>query len=250
MKSLGVIGGLGPLASAYFLELLIDMTDAKTDQEHLDVILFDRPAVPDRTAYLLGKGESPLPLMQETARTLERLGAACLAIPCVTSHALYGELSGAVGIPILHMVEETAAYLEEAGIRKAGILATDGTVRTRLFQDALARRGIAFEVPDDAGQRCVMELIYGQVKAGKPADPVLFQKTARPLQENGCECVLLGCTELSLLKRDHALGGGVLAGLGILDTLEVLAAAALRECGAPRKTAFADLLHPRPPRRV
>ena len=61
MKSLGVIGGLGPLASAYFLELLIDMTDAKTDQEHLDVILFDRPAVPDRTAYLLGQGEIPCP---------------------------------------------------------------------------------------------------------------------------------------------------------------------------------------------
>ena len=141
MKSLGVIGGLGPMASAYFLERLIDMTDAKTDQDHLDVILFDRPAVPDRTAYLLGKGESPLPRMQETARTLESLGASCVAIPCVTSHALYGELAAAVAVPILHMVEETAAYLKRAGIHKAGILATDGTVRTRLFQDALARDG-------------------------------------------------------------------------------------------------------------
>ncbi len=243
MKSLGVIGGLGPMASAYFLERLIDMTDAKTDQDHLDVILFDRPAVPDRTAYLLGKGESPLPRMQETARTLESLGASCVAIPCVTSHALYGELAAAVAVPILHMVEETAAYLKRAGIHKAGILATDGTVRTRLFQDALARHGITWAVPDEAGQRRVMELIYGQVKAGLPADPALFEAAAQPLREEGCGCVILGCTELSLLKRDHALGDGV------LDTLEVLAAAALRDCGAPRKAAFADLLAPRPPRR-
>lgn len=244
MKSLGVIGGLGPMASAYFLERLIDMTDAKTDQEHLDVILFDRPGVPDRTAYLLGKGESPLPRMQETARTLESLGASCIAVPCVTSHALYGELAAAVGISVLHMVEETAAYLKGAGIRKAGILATDGTIRTRLFQQALDGHGIGWAVPDEAGQRRVMELIYGQVKAGRPADPALFEAAARPLREEGCGCVILGCTELSLLKRDHTLEGGV------LDTLEVLAAAALRECGAPRKAAFADLLAPRPPRRV
>ena len=169
--------------------------------------------------------------------------ASCIAIPCVTSHALYGELAAAVAVPILHMVEETAAYLKRAGIHKAGILATDGTVRTRLFQDALARHGITWAVPDEAGQRRVMELIYGQVKAGLPADPALFEAAAQPLREEGCGCVILGCTELSLLKRDHALGEGV------LDTLEVLAAAALRDCGAPRKAAFADLLAPQPPRR-
>ena len=109
--------------------------------------------------------------------------------------------------------------------------------------ESIARHGITWAVPDEAGQRRVMELIYGQVKAGLPADPALFEAAAQPLREEGCGCVILGCTELSLLKRDYALGDGV------LDTLEVLAAAALRDCGAPRKAAFADLLAPRPPRR-
>lgn len=136
--------------------------------------------MPDRTAYLLGRGESPLPRMRETARTLEKLGVSCIAVPCVTSHALYGELAAGIGVPILHMVEETAAYLEQAGIRKAGILATDGTIHSHLFQRALDRRGIGWAVPDEAGQRRVMELIYGQVKAGKPADPALLEEAARP----------------------------------------------------------------------
>lgn len=126
--------------------------------------------------------------MQETARTLESLGASCIAIPCVTSHALYGELAAAVAVPILHMVEETAAYLKRAGIHKAGILATDGTVRTRLFQDALARHGITWAVPDEAGQRRVMELIYGQVKAGLPADPACSRRRLQPLRKRARLC--------------------------------------------------------------
>lgn len=242
MKSLGVIGGLGPMASAYFLELLIRMTDAKTDQDHLDVILFDRPAVPDRTAYILGQSrESPLPPMMETARILEKLGVANIAVTCITSHHFFRELAAAVGIPLLNIVRETAAYLCGQGIRKAGILATSGTVTTRLFQDALEEAGLSWETPSPQGQAQVMDLIYNQVKAGKPADLEEFGAVSRELRDKGCESLILGCTELSLIKRDHRIGPGY------LDALEVLALACLRESEAPVKKEWADLLKERPP---
>lgn len=230
MKSLGVIGGLGPLASAYFLELLIDMTDAKTDQEHLDVILFDRPAVPDRTAYLLGQGENPLPQMQETARTLENLGAACIAIPCVTSHALYRELSGAVGIPILHMVEETAAYLEDAGIHKAGILATDGTVRTGIYQRECAGQGVEAVVPGPQAQALTMSIIYDEIKRGESGSREKFAAIDRDLRSRGCDGAILACTELSVYKEYHGVSELY------LDAMDVLAEESIRACGYPLRS--------------
>jgi aspartate racemase len=245
MKSLGVIGGLGPMASAYFLELVIQMTDAKTDQDHLDVILFDRPAVPDRTAYILGKSQdSPLPSMMATARTLESLGVANIAVTCITSHHFFKELAAAVKIPLLNIVRETAGYLKARGIRRAGILATSGTVTTRLFQDALEEAGLAWEVPSPKGQAQVMDLIYNQVKAGKPADLEEFGAVSQELRDKGCESLILGCTELSLIKRDHPIGPGY------LDALEVLAAACLRESEAPVKAAWSDLLKERPMVRI
>ena len=112
METLGIIGGMGPMATAYLLELIIQMTDAKTDQEHLRTIVFDNPQVPDRTAYILDREKpSPLPVLEDMAQTLERIGCGVLCAPCVTSHYFYPELSGSVSVPFLHMVEETAREL-------------------------------------------------------------------------------------------------------------------------------------------
>lgn len=236
MKSLGVIGGLGPMASAYFLELLVRMTEASRDQDHLDVILFSRPSVPDRTAAILGKGESPVPLMAQAARELEKLGACCIAVPCITSHYFFGELEKAVSIPFLHLVRETAAHLKENGVKKAGILATSGTVSTGLFQRELEALGIAWAVPPAAEQEKVMHLIYDNVKAGKPAELPLFDQVSAGLRREGAECMILGCTELSLIKRDNALGAGY------LDALDVLAKASVEFCGKPLRPGYQSLI--------
>lgn len=236
MKSLGIIGGLGPMATAYLLQLIIEMTDAKTDQEHLDVIVFDRPSVPDRTAHILDPGKpSPLPSMQQTARTLEQLGAGCLCAPCVTSHYFYGELAGSVSIPFLNMLTETAQELKAAGRRKAGILATTGTVSTGLFQTALEACGLKAAVPGSHGQNLVMSLIYDEIKAGRPADPEKFETVSRELQLSGCDSLILGCTELSLIKKNTPLGHGY------LDALEVLAKRCVQACGAPLKAEYSIL---------
>lgn len=236
MDTLGIIGGLGPMATAYLLQLIIEMTDAKTDQEHLDVIIFDRPGTPDRTAHILDPAKpSPLPSMRGTARTLERLGAACLCAPCVTSHYFYRELSASVGVPFLNMVTETAAELKAAGKKKAGILATTGTVSTGLFQSAFQDCGLEACIPGETGQALVMELIYGEIKAGKPADPEKFRTVSEELYSKGCDSIVLGCTELSLIKKSTPLGHGY------LDALEVLAKRCVQACGAPLKAEYRHL---------
>ena len=123
MNSCGIVGGLGPMATAYLLQLIIDMTDAKTDQEHLDAIIFNRPGVPDRTAYILDHTKpSPVPMMADMAQKLEALGVCAIGTPCVTAHSVHEELQGCVKVPFIHMVQETAAYLKAAGFKKAGII--------------------------------------------------------------------------------------------------------------------------------
>lgn len=237
METLGIIGGLGPMATAYLLQLIIEMTDAKTDQEHMDVIVFDRPSVPDRTAHILDPTKpSPLPCMQKTAKTLEKLGVGYLCAPCVTSHYYYDELAGSVGIPFINMVKETAEECRSAGKKKIGIMATTGTVSTGLFQAALSECGLEAAVPSAEGQAMVMSIIYDDIKAGKPADPEKFEKVSAELYSAGCDCIILGCTELSLIKKAAGLDKGY------LDALEVLAKRSVQLCGAPLKKEFLNLI--------
>lgn len=111
---LGIIGGLGPMATAHFLELTVQMTLAGSDQEHLEAIIFDRPSTPDRTAYILDRRRpSPLPQLQQSARQLEALGATCLAIPCITAHYFLPSLTQSVSIPVVNALEQTARLLQK-----------------------------------------------------------------------------------------------------------------------------------------
>ncbi|WP_251207900.1 cysteate racemase [Acetatifactor aquisgranensis] len=226
MKKLGVIGGLGPMATAYFLQLLTQMSDAKSDQEHMEILLHSKPQIPDRTRFILGQsGENPLPQMVEIGVDLKSQGAEAIAIPCVTAHYFQKNLEDAIGIPILNAVEETVLCLKEAGISRAGILATDGTIESGLFQRAFAGEGISAMLPDRAGQQAVMQIIYQNVKAGQPVDSAAFWRVAEGLFGQGAQAVLLACTELSLVKRDFGLGEG------FLDVMEVLARKAVLICG-------------------
>ncbi len=225
METLGIIGGMGPMATAYLLELVIQMTNAKTDQEHLRTIVFDNPQVPDRTAYILDREKpSPLPVLEDMAQTLERIGCGVLCAPCVTSHYFYPELSSSVSVPFLHMVEETARELQEAGRKKAGILATTGTVSTGLFQRALEKFGIEWAAPSQLGQGLVMSLIYDDVKSGRDGDPQKFAAIHRDLEEQGCDCGVLACTELSVFSSQHHLPPFY------LDAMAVLAERSIQAC--------------------
>ena len=226
MKKLGVIGGLGPMATAYFLQLLVQMTEARTDQEHIEGLLHSKPQIPDRTRFILGQSrEDPLPQMVEIGRELAGQGAELIAVPCVTAHYFQKKLEDSIGIPVVDTIRETALSLKAAGVTKAGILATDGTIESGLFQRAFAGEGISAMLPDRAGQQAVMQIIYQNVKAGQPVDSAAFWRVAEGLFGQGAQAVLLACTELSLVKRDFGLGEG------FLDVMEVLARKAVLICG-------------------
>lgn len=236
-KRLGVIGGLGPLATAWFMELVIRMTQAQTDQQHLDMLIYSIPSIPDRTAYLLDPTlESPLPEMIRIGKALAAQEAECIAIPCVTAHSFLPQLAREISIPIIDGVGETAEHLRRFGISSAGILATDGTIATKLLQNALESRGIRAVLPDPRDQKKVMELIYEDIKADRPADMETFRQVSRNLRQRGAQVIILGCTELSLIKREHTIGPG------FIDALEVLAQQSVLRCGGQLKESFRCLI--------
>ena len=230
MKKLGIIGGLGPMATVYFMQLLTQMSDAKSDQEHMEILLHSKPQIPDRTRFIIGQSkENPFPPMVEIGIDLKSQGADLIAVPCITAHYFQKKLEAEIGIPILNAIEETALCLKESGIGRAGIMATDGTIESGLFQKAFEEEKIQCILPDRESQQAVMDMIYGKIKAGEQVDPDVFQDAAGKLFDKGAEAVLLACTELSLVKRDLEIGAG------FLDVMEVLARKAVLCCGHLKK---------------
>ena len=235
-KILGVLGGLGPMATAYYLELMIKMTDAATDQEHLQSIVMNFPTVPDRTAYILGRSEeSPLGPMVALGQQLKAMGAAVIATPCITAHYFHQDLQEGIGLPMIHGIECIARQLAQAGISRVGLMATDGTVQSGIFQRQVEEQGMELILPDVEGQAAVMQLIYDQVKAGKQPELALFESVKEQLRSSGAQVVVLGCTELSMLKKEFPLGDG------ILDALEVLAQESVLACGKQIKPEYQQL---------
>lgn len=236
---LGVIGGLGPMATAYYLELVISMTDVQRDQDHPEIVVMDIPTIPDRTAFILGKSkEDPVVPMIALGKQLKELGATVLATPCVTAHYFHEALQQGIGLPVIHVIEETASLLRQEGICRVGLMATDGTVESGIFQSKLEEAGIGVVLPSAQAQKGVMTLIYDQVKAGLPADMELFASIREELRAAGAQVVILGCTELSLLKKQQPLGDG------ILDVLDVLAKSSVLACGKPVKAAYGRMFVP------
>ncbi len=223
---LGVLGGLGPMSTFYFCELLTSHTLATKDSDHVDMLISSRASTPDRTAFILGEAmESPLPVMQEEAIRLAKAGADLLVIPCNTAHYFYEGLSRVSTVPILNIIEETVLYLKKRGIRTMGLLATDGTVQSRSYHLFCHQHEIECITPTAEEQKIIMEIIYGAVKQNKSPDFSAFLRVSQSLLNRGCECLVLGCTELSLLRRE---------GLNqpwYVDSLEVLAYRTIHTCG-------------------
>lgn len=236
-KTLGVIGGLGPLATAYFMELVTNMTDARTDQQHLPMIVYSAPYIPDRTAYILGVSrENPCPEMIRVGRNLAEQHVAKIAIPCMTAHYFFDDLERNIPVPLIHGVRETVRHLRENGIRRVGIMATSGTIRAGIFRRELENQGLEALIPGQKAQADVMHLIFGNIKAGCPVEIDRFHSAARNLREAGAEAIILGCTELSLIKRDYPIGPG------FIDAMEVLAREAVLSCGYPLKEEYNCLI--------
>lgn len=225
---LGVLGGMGPQASDTFYEMLIQGTDAHRDQDHLRVLLWSDSSIPDRTAGILSGEEEPVyQALHAGVKLLEQAGCAAVAITCNTAHHFAPRLQEALSIPILHMIRLTAQKAREQGTDKVGLLATDGTVQTGLYQKELSALGLETVVPPPAMQKRVMSLIYDEVKSGLPGSWTTFGPVDAWLRQAGCGCAILGCTELSVFRKNHPLPPYY------LDAMEILARAAIQYCGKP-----------------
>ena len=247
MKTIGIIGGLGPMATVYFLECITRMTAAERDQQHPRVFLEGVPDIPDRTDFILGKsGEDPLPLMIQAGKSLERIGADFIAMPCVTAHYFYDALSGELQIPLIPLTRLLAEDIRKKGIRRVGVMATSGTLDSRALERELDRQGIEAMVPDDALQEIVMDIIYGQIKKDAPIRWKDVERVCDALIGQGAEKIILGCTELPLLKKsvwraENDALSRMLFG-ECIDVLEVLAQKAVLESGAMLKEEFQDVI--------
>ncbi len=210
-KTLGILGGMGPEATAYFFELVIRLTDAEEDQDHVPVVIRSDPRVPHRTRAILEGGPSPLPCLIEGARALRAAGADFAVMPCVTAHYFLPELAARVKIPFVSLLDESLKFLrkEHPGVRKVGLVATTGTVRSGIVSDAFAPGGIEVLIPAEADQARVMEAIYGPkgIKAGfmTGSSRRAVLGVARRLVRNGAQAVMAGCTEIPLVLRAEDL---------------------------------------------
>lgn len=219
-KTVGVLGGMGPAATAEFFRRLVDATPAQADEEHLHVIIDNDPSVPDRTNAILRGGPSPAEALAATAQRLERAGADLLVMPCNTAHVYIEEIRASVSIPALDMIRETVATIGRSSV---GLLATDGTIETGLFQEACEARGVRVVVPTSADQRSIMDAI-ASIKRGE--NPRRIEEEIEPivcrLEREGAEAVIAGCTEISLVPGD---------GMSIpwIDALDCLVEATLRD---------------------
>ncbi len=230
-RAIGIIGGMGPKATQDLFGKVLDATDAHSDAEHIRIYIDCHTGVPDRTEAILSGGESPVPYITESAEKLAAIGAQLLLIPCNTSHYFYDKIVSASPVPVLHMIRETAVALKREGIIRVGLLATDGTVQSGVYQKELEQAGIQTICPDADGQREVMRLIYDGVKAGAPTfDIQAIKAVLQHLREAGVERIILGCTELPVAFEKY----GIVAS-DTVDPTDILAKAAVAAAGYPVK---------------
>ena len=226
-KVLGVLGGMGPLASAHFMVRLTLLTPATRDQEHIPTVLWSDPRVPDRTIGKLSGGADPLPWLLRGIEGLKRAGCGAIAIPCNTAHGWYDAMADAAGMPILHIVDAAAAELRRSGIERGtiGLMGTQATLAMQLYQVRLGALGWDCIVPSETEMQRLVSPAIALVKANRVADAYApLAEVVGTLASRGATAVVLGCTEIPL---------GIQAGprdtlrAPVIDTIDALARAAI-----------------------
>jgi len=199
---LGIFGGMGPEATADLYHQIVRLTPAETDQEHIPTLIYSLPQVPDRMASIRNQDSSIVPYLVEGVTRLENAGASFIAIPCNTVHYFYDCMQDAVSIPIIHMIRETVQEVKQhyPDLKRVGLLATTGTLESRLYEDELVKNGYQVILPDDAVEtELVMKAVFG-IKAGsdKQTNEDLLAEAGNHVIHKGAELIVLGCTEIPL----------------------------------------------------
>ncbi|MBN9549156.1 MAG: aspartate/glutamate racemase family protein [Alphaproteobacteria bacterium] len=226
---LGIIGGLGPLASADFYFKLTRMTDALRDNEHVPAVILSVPQLPDRTEAILAGEDGPLAPLTAAVSTLNALGVACIAMPCNTAHHWYDRLAANSRAGIIHIGDAVVADIRR-GLERGRVanLATRGTLVSGFYQDRISAAGFEPCVPADAEFQGRVDSAIALVKAGSIAEAAAETERALHLaQVAGADAALLGCTELSVVAASLNDTNGLL----VIDSNAALARASLARLG-------------------
>ena len=234
-KTIGIIGGMGPMATVQLFHKIVAMTRSETDTGHLHILVDDNTNIPDRTDAILNEGDDPVPEMVRSALRLEQSGADILIMSCNTAHYFYPEICRFIHIPFLNMIWETAKEAKRQGFCRAGLLATDGTIGTRIYEREFKRYGLELTLPAGPEQKAVMDLIYQGVKAGTDEwDTAPIERVVEHMKENGAQAVILGCTELPLAFSEYHIRSG----LPVIDPTEILAKQAILAAGGNLRSEY------------
>ncbi|RFB15290.1 amino acid racemase [Bacillus sp. HNG] len=215
-KTLGIMGGMGPLATVDLMTKIIGLTPAQNDQDHIHMIVDNYPQIPDRTSAILGKGINPLPFMSESAKRLETAGADWIAIACNTAHYYFDEIQASVKIPLMNMPKETVRFIDKVGLKTIALLATDGTLYTNLYQESLHEREIVVIEPDKMTQESVMAGIYAVKSGNLEKGKKLLLQASKTVINQGAEAIIAACTEIPLVLSE-------VEGFKVIDPTEILA---------------------------
>lgn len=226
MKKVGILGGMGPLATVDLFNKIVTMTNANCDNDHIHILIDNNTEIPDRTSFILGEGEDPTPELVKSATTLEAMGADFIVIPCNTAHHFYKFVQDSVSIPVINMIEETSKFIINMNLdsNKVGLISTTGTIVSGVYDTMFKKYGLEIVKPDTKGQQVIMDLIYG-IKEGKTEFNLdSIYKVLQSLSDSGCSYVILGCTELPVAFQTLNIEGN------FIDPTRILAQAAINSC--------------------
>lgn len=200
-KTVGVLGGMGPYATADYFRKVLELTNAASDQEHIHLIIDDNTEIPDRSNYIMGTGEDPSKELIATATRLQQSGADILVMPCNTAHFFYKKIKNAIDIPFINMIEEVTLNIRDkfGEGAKVGLLATVGTYTGRMYDEAFALHNMNLINPDENGKQYVYKYIYNIKQGNLEMGIDKVCEVINKMREQGAAAIILGCTELPLI---------------------------------------------------
>ncbi|WP_041394394.1 aspartate/glutamate racemase family protein [Photobacterium profundum] len=218
-RKLGILGGMGPLATVEFMQKIISRTPAHNDQQHIPMLVSNNPQIPDRTAYLISNGEDPYPALKEGMEQLQQAGAECIVMPCNTAHYWYTRLTNSCNVHTISIIDSVVDEAKHRRYRTVGLLATTATMMAGMYQTKLAQQQINAIETTDSEQQAIMNGIYavkaGNVEHGKQ----LMQPVFEAMLNRGAEAVIFGCTEIPVALAEQTISQPQ----HCLDSLDILA---------------------------
>lgn len=219
-KTVGIIGGMGPVATNDLYRKIIENTEANNDCEHLHVIIDSNTKIPDRTSFIINGGEDPSKALVRSALKLEYMGADFIIMPCNTAHYFIDEIKKYAEIPVLNIIKATAEYIQSEHIKKPLLLATEGTYKTGIYKTIFEKEGMAILYPNRNEKTIINEAIY-KVKSNDFSGYESLIEIINNHRDEGIDGIILGCTELPVLFKDKIID------ISLVDPTLALAKAAI-----------------------